>query len=127
MINTATIMGRLVRDPELRHTQSGKGVANFTVAVDKMKKEDGADFISCVAWDSTAEFVNTYFKKGSMIALTGRLSTRSYDDKAGNKRTLTEIIAINVSFCGSKSENAPTARKSVDVPVEDIDDEDLPF
>lgn len=127
MINTVTIMGRLVRDPELRRTQSGKGVANFTVAVDKMKKEDGADFISCVAWDSTAEFVNTYFKKGSMIALTGRLSTRSYDDKAGNKRTLTEIIAINVSFCGSKSENAPTARKSVDVPVEDIDDEDLPF
>ena len=108
MLNTAIIMGRLTADPELRTTQTGLSVTSFTVAVDRNYKsgdERQTDFINVVAWRGTADFVSRYFKKGQMIAVQGSIQTRSYEDKNGNKRTAVEIVADNVSFCGSKTES----------------------
>ena len=106
MLNFSIIMGRLTRDVELRRTNSGKPVASFTVAVDRDFAPDGqereTDFIDCVAWNGTAEFVEKYFKKGSMIVVKGRLQIRSWTDKDGNKRRNAEIIADNVYFGDSK-------------------------
>ena len=105
MLNCAVIMGRLVADPELRTTPNGISVTSFCVAVDrsfvKAGEERKADFINVVAWRQTADFVTRYFHKGSMIAVQGSIQTRSYEDKNGNKRTAVEIVADNVSFCGS--------------------------
>ena len=109
MLNTAIIMGRICSDPELRTTTSGLSVTSFTVAVDRAYKKDDekqTDFINCVAWRGTADFVTRYFKKGQMIAVQGSIQTRNYEDKNGNKRTAVEIVADNVSFCGSKNENS---------------------
>ena len=106
MLNVAIIMGRLTRDPELRRTNSGKPVASFTVAVDRDYAPEGqekeTDFIDCVAWNGTAEFVEKYFKKGSMIVVSGRLQLRNWTDKEGNKRKTAEILASNVYFGESK-------------------------
>lgn len=108
MINSIIIMGRLTADPELRTTQSGLSVTSFTVAVDrryaKQGEEKQTDFINCVAWRNTAEFVTRYFRKGQMIAVQGSLQMRNYEDSQGNKRTAYEILADSVSFCGSKNE-----------------------
>lgn len=112
MINTITLMGRLVRDPELRTTQSGKEVASFTVAVQRSRSKNGeTDFIPVVVWDKTAKLVCDYFRKGSMIAVTGSLQTRNYTDGDGYKRTAFEVIANEVSFCGSKEKADESARK----------------
>ena len=111
MLNTAIIMGRLTADPELRKTTSGLSVTSFTVAVERNYKsgeERQADFINVVAWRGTADFVSTYLKKGQMIAVQGSIQTRNYEDKNGNKRTAVEIVADNVSFCGSKAESGNT-------------------
>ena len=112
MINNAVIMGRLVADPELRTTGSGISVTSFTVAVDRRFVRQGeerqADFIDIIAWRQTAEFVSKYFRKGSMIAVQGSIQTRNYEDKQGNKRTAVEVVADNVSFCGSKAESGTT-------------------
>lgn len=111
MLNTAIIMGRLTADPELRKTTTGLSVTSFTVAVDRNYKsgdERQTDFINVTAWRGTADFVSTYFKKGQMIAVQGSIQTRNYEDKNGNKRTAVEIIAENVSFCGSKNEGGNT-------------------
>ena len=110
MLNHITIMGRLVRDPELRRTGSGVAVASFTVAVDRDfgKNENGekeTDFIDCVAWRQTGEFVSKYFAKGSMIVVSGRLQIRSWNDKDGNKRRTAEVVADNVYFGESKRSN----------------------
>ncbi len=109
MVNCAVIMGRLVADPELRTTGSGISVTSFTVAVDRRFNRQGeerqADFIDIIAWRQTAEFVCKYFRKGSMIAIQGYIQTRTYEDKNGNKRKAVEIVADNVSFCGSKNES----------------------
>lgn len=107
MLNHITIMGRLTRDPELRRTGSGLAVASFTVAVDRdwPNKETGekeTDFIDCVAWRQTGEFVSKYFMKGSMIVVSGRLQIRTWTDKDGNKRKTAEIVADNVYFGESK-------------------------
>ena len=107
MLNHIVIMGRLTRDPELRTTPNGVSVASFTVAVDQdyTSKESGekqTDFINCVAWRSTGEFVNRYFSKGSMIVVSGRLQIRNYTDRDGNKRNAAEIVADNVYFGESK-------------------------
>ena len=106
MLNVAIIMGRLTRDPELRRTNSGKPVTSFTVAVDRDYAPEGqekeTDFIDCVAWQGTAEFVEKYFKKGSMIVVNGRLQLRNWTDKDGNKRRTAEILASNVYFGESK-------------------------
>ena len=110
MLNHITIMGRLTRDPELRRTGSGVAVASFTVAVDRdFGGRDGGeketDFIDCVAWRQTGEFVSKYFTKGSMIVVSGRLQIRSWTDKDGNKRRTAEVVADNVYFGESKRGN----------------------
>jgi single-strand DNA-binding protein len=107
MLNHITIMGRLVRDPELRRTGSGVAVASFTVAVDRdFGGRDGGeketDFIDCVAWRQTGEFVSKYFTKGSMIVVSGRLQIRPWTDKDGNKRRSAEVVADSVYFGDSK-------------------------
>ena len=101
MLNHCIIMGRLTRDPELRTTTSGVSVASFSVAVDRdyqSGEEKQTDFINCVAWRSTGEFVNRYFSKGSMIIVNGRLQSRSYTDRDGNKRAAVELVAETVYF-----------------------------
>ncbi len=151
MLNCAVLMGRLVADPELRTTANGTSVTSFRIAVDRSFVRQGeerqADFIDIVAWRQTAEFVTRYFHKGSMIAVQGSIQTRNYEDKNGNKRTAFEVVADNVSFCGSKAESgtggAPAARAAAPAPAapavsyasgstgdfETIDDDDelLPF
>jgi len=135
-------MGRLTADPELRTTASGLSVTTFSVAVDRRYARPGeekqTDFINVVAWRQTAEFVTKYFHKGSMIAVQGSLQSRNYEDKNGNKRTAFEIVADNVSFCGSKAESgtqsvpgtANTASYS-NAGAEDfstvVEDDDFPF
>ncbi len=143
MLNCAVIMGRLTADPELRQTPSGVSVTRFTVAVDrgyvKAGEERKADFINVVAWRQTAEFVTRYFSKGSMIAVQGSIQTGSYE-KDGVKRSTFEIIADNVSFCGSKNESSTGAAPrvaetaatsfsngSIDDFATVADDDDLPF
>ena len=109
MLNHITIMGRLTRDPELRRTGTGIAVASFTVAVDRdFGGRDGGekdtDFIDCVAWRQTGEFVSKYFTKGRMIVVSGRLQIRSWTDKDGNKRRTAEVVADNCYFGDSKRE-----------------------
>jgi single-strand DNA-binding protein len=139
MLNHITIMGRMTRDPELRRTGSGVAVASFTVAVDRdfTKGEKETDFIDCVAWRQSGEFVSKYFSKGSMIVVSGRLQIRKWNDKDGNKRQTAEVVADNVYFGDSKkdepkSEYAGFVPNSVAVPAQDFamltdDDAQLPF
>lgn len=110
-MNVVCLLGRMVADPELRHTQSQVPVTSFTVAVDRAYQPKGqeqrqADFINIVAWRTTAEFVCRYFRKGQRIALQGELQSRNYTDKDGNKRTAYEVVANNVFFAESKREGA---------------------
>ena len=110
MLNHITIMGRLTRDPELRRTGTGIAVASFTVAVDRdFSGRDGGeketDFIDCVAWRQTGEFVSKYFTKGRMAVVSGRLQIRSWTDKDGNKRRTAEVVADNVYFGESRRSN----------------------
>ena len=110
MLNHIIIMGRLTRDPELRRTGSGTAVASFTLAVDRdFSPKDGSDretdFIDCVAWRQTGEFVSKYFTKGRMAVVAGRLQIRSWNDKDGNKRRTAEVVADNVYFGDSKRDN----------------------
>ena len=110
MLTHITIMGRLTRDPELRRTGTGIAVASFSVAVDRdFSGRDGGeketDFIDCVAWRQTGEFVSKYFTKGSMIVVSGRLQIRSWTDKDGNKRRTAEVVADNVYFGESRRSN----------------------
>ena len=110
MLNHIVIMGRLTRDPELRRTGSGIAVASFSLAVDRDfgKNENGereTDFIDCVAWRQTGEFVSKYFTKGRMAVVSGRLQIRSWNDKDGNKRRTAEVVADNVYFGDSKRDN----------------------
>ena len=114
MLNQTVLMGRLVRDPELRRTQSGVPVATFRIAVDRDygNRETGereADFLDVVAWRQTAEFVKKYFSKGSMAAVTGRLQSRSWTDNQGNKRYTVEVVAQSVYFGEPKRETSATA------------------
>lgn len=110
MLNVAIIMGRLVADPELRHTPNDVSVTSFTLAVDRSYVKAGADrqadFIDIVAWRSTADFVCRYFHKGQLVAVQGSIQTRSYTDKDGNKRKAFEIVADNVHFAEAKRDSA---------------------
>ncbi|WP_099203779.1 single-stranded DNA-binding protein [Scatolibacter rhodanostii] len=110
MLNVAVIMGRLVADPELRHTPNDVAVTTFTLAVDRSFSKAGterqADFIDVVAWRNTAEFVCKYFQKGRMMAVNGSIQTRTYTDKDGNKRKAFEIVASDVNFADSKRDSA---------------------
>ena len=123
MLNHIVIMGRLTRDPELRYTQSQTPVASFSLAVDRdFGGRDGGekqtDFIDCVAWRQTAEFVNKYFTKGSMVAVSGRLQMRDWTDRDGNKRTSAEVVADNVYFGDSKRDGGK--RRSAEVVVDNM-------
>ena len=106
-MNKVVLIGRLTKDPELRYTQGGTAVANFTLAVNRrfanQSGEREADFINCVAWQKTAEFVANYFKKGQQMAMEGRIQVSVYDGNDGQKRWKTEIIAEQIEFVGSKS------------------------
>lgn len=140
MLNHITIMGRLTKDVELRRTGTGVAVASFTLAVDRDFGENGnkeTDFIDCVAWRNTAEFVNSYFAKGRMAVVSGRLQIRKWEDKNGNKRNTAEVIVDNVYFGDSKSDTATQGNsytgfvKAENVPNNfapiDEDDGQLPF
>ena len=130
MLNRIILMGRLVADPELRQTPNGVSVASFRIAVDRnyQSKDTGerqADFISCVAWRQTGEFISRYFQKGRMIALEGSLQTRNYEDKTGAKRTAYEVIVDQAYFADSKpTESQPTYSFSdvIDVDVASVND-----
>ena len=135
MLNHITVMGRLTRDPEIRHTASGTPCASFTIAVDRDfgKNENGekeTDFIDCVAWRNTAEFVSKYFNKGRMAVVSGRLQIRKWTDKDGNQRRSAEVVADNVYFGDSKQNNDSftVAAPQNDFAVLDADDDaQLPF
>ena len=142
MINMVALMGRLTYSPELRSTPSGVSVIRFQVACDRNYQKDSqnrqADFIDCVAWRQTAEFISRNFHKGSMIAVEGTIQTSNYTDKDGNKRKQIEVVANNVSFCGSKQQSnsnpnlnvaPPTYASADNSDFEEIvdDDDDLPF
>lgn len=140
MLNKIFLQGRLVVDPELRHTQQGTAVASFRIAVDRdfKSKDPGAsntDFINIVAWRNTAEFVSRYFTKGRMAVVEGRLQMREYTDKGGNKRTVAEVVANNVYFGDSKRDSESGANASYDVAPDgppdfdelEDDDGELPF
>lgn len=103
MINKAILMGRLTRDPELRHTGNGTAVCSFTVAIDNGYGDNRTtDFINCVAWSKTAEFVEKYFTKGRLIIVVGRIQTRTWEGQDGKKNYVTEVVASEVSFGESK-------------------------
>lgn len=148
MINMVALMGRMTYSPELKSTPSGVSVLRFQVACDRDYQRSGqdrqADFIDCVAWRQTAEFISRNFHKGSMIAVEGTIQTSNYTDKDGNKRKQIEVLANNVSFCGSKAENGSQGTQGAqneqytqgginidydNADFEEIvdDDDDLPF
>ena len=108
-MNKAILLGRLTKDPEIKYTQSGKAVASFTLAVDRRKSANGdsqADFISCVAWDKVAETIGNYCSKGQQIAVDGRIQSRRYEAKDGSKRYVTEVVANDIEFAGSRPQGA---------------------
>ncbi len=129
MLNNVVLMGRLTSLPELKQTSSGIEVTSFTIAIDrpytKQGEEKQTDFINCTAWRGIAKFITTYFAKGQMIAVTGSIQTRNYEDKEGNKRTSTEVVVANASFCGSKNESN-NVLPAPGVPTIEADFEELP-
>lgn len=133
MLNRITVMGRLVRDPELRRTQNDIPVCSFSVACDRDFKdkatgERATDFIDIVAWRNTAEFVSKYLSKGRMAVIDGRLQLRDWTDKEGNKRRSAEILASNVSFGDSKRKDAAEAHPGSGRGAKDMEaDNELPF
>jgi len=138
-------MGRLTKDPELRYTPSGTAVASFTLAVERdysgKDSEKKVDFIDCIAWRHTAEFLSNYFSKGRMVVASGRLQVRNWEDKNGNNRKSTEVIAENIYFGDSKKDSdgngyqsqrstepqKDTATPSAYEGFTQIDDDDVPF
>lgn len=145
-INNVVLVGRITHDLEIKSTASGIEFLNFSIAVDRRyqskNEEKQTDFIDCTAWRQTAVFIGNYFSKGSMIALTGEIQTRNYEDRNGNKRKAVEIAVDTVSFCGSKSENGSAGNRSagsapstnfnanLDVSAEgfqEVPDDNLPF
>lgn len=130
-MNKVILIGRLVADPEIRYTQSGKAVASYRLAVDRPFKQDGqqeADFINCVAWGKTGEFAGNYLHKGTKIAVEGRIQTGSYE-KDGVKHYTTDIVVDRHEFCESRSSGqAATANSNAGQAFTDMDDDgDLPF
>ena len=141
MLNHITLMGRFVRDPELRHTGSNIPVASFTLAVDRDRKNESGeketDFVDIVAWRNTADFVSKYFTKGRLAVVSGRLQMRKWTDKDGNKRTSAEVVAENVYFGDSKPNSesngfvpqysAPAQSEPTNFALLEDNDEGLPF
>lgn len=131
-MNNVVLLGRLTRDPELKNTSNGNAVVSFSLAVNRnFKNADGnyeADFISCVAWRHTAEYISKCFKKGDSISLRGRLQVRSFDDSEGKKRYITEVIVEEAGFGGGKKAEQPAAESRTQDEFELLpEDEDLPF
>lgn len=128
-MNNVSLIGRLTKDPELKTTQSGLSVCRFAVAVDRpYSKDRQADFISCIAWRKTAEFIDSYFSKGQRIALTGSIQTGSYTDKDGKTVYTTDINVSNVEFCESKKQSDSSGNNLNSVETEEMPfDDDLPF
>lgn len=110
-MNTIVIKGRLTADPEMRKTNNGVPVANFTVAVDRTFNRGETDFFRCTAWRATAEFVNQYFKKGQEILLTGEMQCNVWEDEDGEKHSSWAVQVANAEFCGSKTESSDTPKK----------------
>ena len=144
MLNTVFLQGRLGKDPEIRHTQSGKPVASFSLAVDRDYKSQGSDqretdWIDVVAWGNQAQFVSNYFSKGRLMIVKGRLQVRKWTDTSGNSRRSTEVVAESIYFGDSKRDGgtgsyAPPAYTPPNVTAQpgeftmmDVDDSDLPF
>lgn len=127
-MNNVTLMGRFVKDPELKSTGGGVSVTAFTLAVNrayvKKGEERQADFIDCVAWRGTAEFICRNFKKGQMVALSGEIQTRSYETRDGDKRKAVEVVVSDVYFCGSREGAPRTNRAALDITEEAEDDYD---
>lgn len=123
-MNIVALTGRLTADVELKKTQSGVSVCSFSIAVARPRVKDTTDFINIVAWRNTAEFIAQYFGKGDKIEITGILTSRSYEDSNGNKRTAFEVVADNVGFAESKGTKTTTAAPEY---VEVEKDDDLPF
>ena len=129
-MNNICITGRLTSAPEIKKTTSGVSVCSVSIAVDrdyKVNGEKATDFIPCVFWRGTAEFVGKYFSKGDMIAVVGSLESRKYKDKDGNNRTVWEVKADKVNFCGGKKEVSQDNTPTFEDVSEEISDEDLPF
>ena len=137
-MNKAILLGRLTKTPEIKYTQSGKAVATFTLAIDRRKGANGekqADFISCVAWEKTAETIGNYCSKGQQIAVEGRIQSRSYDAQDGSKRYVTEVVVQSMEFCESKREATSGGTSSTTSPVQQdmfggsraASDSDIPF
>ncbi len=136
MLNKVFLQGRLVADPELRHTQQGTPVASYRLAVDRDYKSKDAnaqntDFVNIVSWRNTAEFVSRYFTKGRMMLVEGRLQMRSYTDKDGNRRVAAEVVTDNVHFADSRKDGSNNEDGSLQESAgfEELadDDGDLPF
>ena len=129
-MNKVELIGNITKDLELRYTQStNKAVLNFTIAVNKrVNGENSADFINCVAWSTTAEFISKYFKKGQSIAVVGRLQNKSYEDNNGQKRNVTEVVVEETFFVGTKADKKEVEEKPYDGMYENFNyNDDLPF
>ena len=129
MLNNVTIMGRLVKDPELKTIGNGTSVVQFAIACDReyaaKGEEKHTDFFDCTAWRGTADFISKYFTKGRMIAITGRLQTRSYETKEGFARKITEIVVDKANFCGDKGTGSGASTPAGKASEPDPDE--LPF
>lgn len=126
MLNSIVIMGRLVRDPEYKKTNNNVEYCSFTIAVERDMAKGKTDFIPCTAWRGTAAFVNSYFTKGSMICVEGRLENNPYEGRDGKKRDSWQVNVSSVHFCGSRAESSEP--KAVNVEWEELPDEgELPF
>lgn len=117
-------VGRLAQDPEVRYTQSGKAVASFNLAVNRYGQKDAADFIPIVAWEKLAEVIGNNLKKGSQVLVEGRMQVRSYETQEGQKRYVTEVIAQNIEFMGSKKTSEPSIADDMG---EVVPNEQIPF
>lgn len=135
-MNSISLTGRLTQDVELKATPNGVSVCSFTIAVARPHVKDTTDFINCVAWRQTAEFVSRYFHKGKMIGISGVLTSRKFEDKNGNKRTAFEVVVENAEFCGDAKNDDQKPTESLQNPaetpiephfVEVSGDDDLPF
>lgn len=126
-MNNISLIGRLTAEVELKKTPSDVPVCSFCIAVKRPNVKDKTDFINCVAWRNTAEFISKYFGKGKMIAITGILTSRSYDDKNGNKHTVFEVVAENVEFCGDKNNETAAQKNAMEEYNPNAGDDELPF
>ena len=135
-LNKVILGGRMTADPELKQTQQGTAVTSFSIAINRKGKDAQTDFVNCVAWRQTAEFICRFFKKGSSICISGSIQTRSWNDQQNNKRYATEVVAEEAFFVDSKTDvampsaygDAPTFQTQQEPKFEEIsNDDELPF